>query len=270
MLQRCCNAPSLLFVTQSNTPISSTVHYEQEPVKNVPIESSIYYMLPKSMPYQRQQLARCAVVGNGGILHNSRCGSEIDAMEFVFRCNLPPVSAEFAKDVGSKTDIVTINPSIIIDRYDSLMQRHGPFLARIRSYGNASLLLPAFFGGRSMELALRARYVLDEAGSSRPLYFFHPIYLAHVGAFWRRHGVQERRSSSGLLVASAALELCREVHLYGFWPFSQDVDGAHLSHHYYDDQRPRPGIHVMPIENFHFLQLHSKGILRVHTQRCSN
>ncbi|MGH0148657.1 UNVERIFIED_CONTAM: hypothetical protein FKN15_044591 [Acipenser sinensis] len=82
-------------------------------------------------------------------------------------------------------------------------------------------------------------------------------------------GVVAKRLSTGLMLVTAAMELCEEVHLYGFWGFPMDPNGIFMTHHYYDNVKPRPGFHAMPHEIFNFLHLHSRGILQVHTRACS-
>lgn len=55
---------------------------------------------------------RCAVVGSGGSLLGSRCGSEIDAQDTIFRINLPMLEPRFAPDVGVRTHVMAINEAI--------------------------------------------------------------------------------------------------------------------------------------------------------------
>uniref|UniRef100_A0A8C5RNT5 ST8 alpha-N-acetyl-neuraminide alpha-2,8-sialyltransferase 5 n=1 Tax=Laticauda laticaudata TaxID=8630 RepID=A0A8C5RNT5_LATLA len=221
------------------------------------------------MPYSRSQFKKCAVVGNGGILKNSRCGQEIDGADFVLRCNLPPVSRKYVADVGVKTNVVTVNPSIIMERFQRLEKWRRPFYQVLKAYENASVLLPAFYNTHNTDVSLRVRYVLDDFQSRKAVYFFHPKYLTNVSRYWLTQGVRAKRITTGLILVTAALELCEEVHLFGFWGFPMNPSGLFITHHYYDNVKPRPGFHAMPSEMFNFLRLHSRGVLRVHTEACS-
>ncbi|XP_069820939.1 alpha-2,8-sialyltransferase 8E isoform X1 [Dendropsophus ebraccatus] len=267
-LSRCCNAPSFLFTTQKNTPLGTKLRYEVDTSGIFQISPEIFKIFPKEMPYYRSQFKKCAVVGNGGILKNSKCGKEIDNADFVFRCNLPPISDKYVADVGMKTDVVTINPSIITERFQKLEKWRKPFYDVLQGYENASILLPAFYNTRNTDVSIRVKYVLDDFESQQSVYYFHPQYLINVSRFWLIQGVRAKRISSGLILVTAALELCDEVHLYGFWGFPMNPSGTFITHHYYDNVKPRPGFHAMPSEIFNFIHMHSKGILRVHTGTC--
>ncbi|XP_053427693.1 alpha-2,8-sialyltransferase 8E isoform X1 [Nycticebus coucang] len=268
-LSRCCNAPAFLFTTQKNTPLGTKLKYEVDTSGIYHINQEIFRMFPKDMPYYRSQFKKCAVVGNGGILKNSRCGREINSADFVFRCNLPPISEKYTMDVGVKTDVVTVNPSIITERFHKLEKWRRPFYRVLQVYENASVLLPAFYNTRNTDVSIRVKYVLDDFDSPQAVYYFHPQYLVNVSRYWLSLGVRAKRISTGLILATAALELCEEVHLFGFWAFPMNPSGLYITHHYYDNVKPRPGFHAMPSEIFTFLHLHSRGILRVHTGTCN-
>ncbi|XP_069906346.1 alpha-2,8-sialyltransferase 8E isoform X2 [Oryctolagus cuniculus] len=268
-LSRCCNAPAFLFTTQKNTPLGTKLKYEVDTSGIYHINQEIFRMFPKDMPYNRSQFKKCAVVGNGGILKNSRCGREINSADFVFRCNLPPISEKYTMDVGVKTDVVTVNPSIITERFHKLEKWRRPFYRVLQVYENASVLLPAFYNTRNTDVSIRVKYVLDDFESPQAVYYFHPQYLLNVSRYWLSLGVRAKRISTGLILVTAALELCEEVHLFGFWAFPMNPSGLYITHHYYDNVKPRPGFHAMPSEIFNFLHLHSRGILRVHTGTCS-
>uniref|UniRef100_A0A8C9UJW2 ST8 alpha-N-acetyl-neuraminide alpha-2,8-sialyltransferase 6 n=1 Tax=Spermophilus dauricus TaxID=99837 RepID=A0A8C9UJW2_SPEDA len=266
-LTSCCDAIQNFVVSQNNTPVGTNMSYEVESKRTIPIGENIFHMLPASQPFVEYPYNQCAVVGNGGILNNSLCGAEIDKFDFVFRCNIPPTNGNVSKDVGSKTNLVTINPSIIMLKYQNLKKK-AEFLQDIATYGDAFLLLPAFSYRANTGPSLKVYHTLRESKARQKVLFFHPKYLKQLGLFWRTKGVDAYRLSTGLMIASVAVEMCENVKLYGFWPFSKTVENTPVSHHYYDNQLPKRGFHKMPKEYSQFLHLHMKGIIKLQFGKC--
>ncbi|XP_051006856.1 alpha-2,8-sialyltransferase 8F [Acomys russatus] len=266
-LASCCDAVQNFVVSQNNTPVGTNMSYEVESKKQIPIRENIFHMFPVSQPFVDYPYSQCAVVGNGGILNKSLCGAEIDKSDFVFRCNLPPVTGDANKDVGSKTNLVTVNPSIITLKYRNLKKKT-KFLEDISTYGDAFLLLPAFSYRINTGISFKVYETLKESNERPKVLFFHPRYLKHLARFWRTKGVTAYRLSTGLMIASIAVELCENVKLYGFWPFSKTVEEMPLSHHYYDNMLPKRGFHQMPKEYGLMLQLHMKGIIKLQFSKC--
>uniref|UniRef100_A0A8C7KQF8 Alpha-2,8-sialyltransferase 8E n=1 Tax=Oncorhynchus kisutch TaxID=8019 RepID=A0A8C7KQF8_ONCKI len=269
-LSRCCNAPSFLFTTKRNTPAGTKLRYEVDTSGILPISTEVFKMFPDDMPYSKSQFKKCAVVGNGGIIKNSKCGKDIDShhawADFIFDCRY---QMKYSADVGAKTDLVTINPSIITERFQKLEKWRRPFYEVLQNYENSSVVLPAFYNTRNTDVSFRVKYMLDDFDSQRGVFFFHPQYLLNVQRFWTVQGVRAKRLSSGLMLVTAAMELCEEVHLYGFWAFPMNPSGIFITHHYYDNVKPRPGFHAMPHEIFNFMHMHTRGILNVHSGPCT-
>ncbi|XP_048693977.1 alpha-2,8-sialyltransferase 8F isoform X2 [Caretta caretta] len=269
-LASCCDAVHNFIASQNNTALGSNMSYEVDNKKTLLITEDIFRMLPESPPLLDYPFKHCAVVGNGGILKNSSCGAEIDKSDFVFRCNLPPTTGSVSKDVGNKTNLVTVNPSIIAQKYNKLNEKKVTFLENIASYGNAFLLLPAFSFKSNTAASFKVYHTLQEFRAKQKAIFFHPRYLKSLAQFWRTKGVKAYRLSSGFMIASAAIELCENVKLYGFWPFSKTTEEMPISHHYYDNQLPKPGFHAMPKEYNQILQLHGKGIVKLQFGKCDS
>ncbi|XP_031224911.1 alpha-2,8-sialyltransferase 8F isoform X2 [Mastomys coucha] len=267
-LASCCDAVQDFVVSQNNTPVGTNMSYEVESKRQIPIRENIFHMFPVSQPLVDYPYNQCAVVGNGGILNKSLCGAEIDRSDFVFRCNLPPITGSARKDVGSKTNLVTVNPSIITLKYRNLKENKAKFLEDISTYGDAVLLLPAFSYRANTGISFKVYQTLKESKMRQKVLFFHPRYLRHLALFWRTKGVTAYRLSTGLMVASIAVELCENVKLYGFWPFSKTLEQTPLSHHYYDNKLPKRGFHQMPKEYSQMLQLHMRGILKLQFSKC--
>ncbi|XP_038140085.1 alpha-N-acetylneuraminide alpha-2,8-sialyltransferase-like [Cyprinodon tularosa] len=263
-----CNGFENAIMTQKNTPLGATVVYDSQKTKSVTVNSEHFNRFAKTYPALNKRRHTCAVIGNGGILANSSCGKMIDSAQFVIRCNLAPLLNGYEKHVGVKTDIVTANPSIISHWHDSLLRSRRVFVERLCQYGNSKLFLPAFSYVGHTELCMRAFYTIEDFELPIQPVFFNPNYIDSLNVFWKSFKLKEQRITTGLIMTSLALELCDNVHLYGFWPYSVHPHSFQdLTAHYYDDLKPT-NKHLIPEEFKLLLQLHSQGVLKLHLGEC--
>ncbi|XP_058259883.1 alpha-2,8-sialyltransferase 8B-like isoform X3 [Hemibagrus wyckioides] len=271
LLTSSCNAISKAVVTQTNSPVGTNITFDADK-KIVAVKLDLYNVFPKESPFKNAPWDSCAVVGNGGILANSSCGKLINSASYVIRCNLPPLSNGHEKDTGNKTSLVTANPSIFMQRYKSLNERRKPFVNDMKLYGDALIVVPAFSFWQNMAVSMRALYSLEEINSSGPqAIFFNPSYLKSLADFWRGHGIKAVRLSSGIMMASLALEVCSNVHLYGFWPFElHPYTHQQITNHYYDNKPVNKKMHAMSAEFEALMDLHNKGVIHLHLGECTN
>ncbi|KAI1888011.1 hypothetical protein AGOR_G00180650 [Albula goreensis] len=254
-------------VTRENSPLGTVLWYDGEFYHSHTVNNDTYQLFVQESPV-KAPLKRCAVVGNGGILKNSGCGREIDQANFIMRCNLPPLSKEYTEDVGSRTHLVTANPSIIENRFQNLLWSRKSFVEEMRVYGHSYVYMPAFSMKPGTDPSVRVRHTLADSGSSQTVLFANPDFLRNLGRFWKGRGIHGKRLSTGMFLGSLALGLCEEVALYGFWPFSVDLDGRPISHHYYDNVLPFSGFHAMPEEFLQLWYLHKSGAMHMHIGKC--
>ncbi|XP_065540488.1 alpha-N-acetylneuraminide alpha-2,8-sialyltransferase [Lathamus discolor] len=269
LLEECCDPAQLFAMTKLNSPMGKNLWFDGEFLYSVTIDNVTYSLFPQATPFQLP-LKKCSVVGNGGILKKSGCGKQIDQADFVMRCNLPPLSSEYSKDVGSKTQLVTANPSIIQKRFQNLLWSRKAFVDSVKVYNHSYIYMPAFSMKTGTGPSLRVYYTLKDFGAKQAVLFANPNFLRDIGKFWKSKGIHAKRLSTGLFLVSAALGLCEEVTIYGFWPFSVDLHGKFISHHYYDNVLPDSGFHAMPEEFLQLWFLHKSGVLRMQLEPCED
>ncbi|XP_054848966.1 alpha-N-acetylneuraminide alpha-2,8-sialyltransferase-like isoform X2 [Eublepharis macularius] len=265
-LGQCCNASFWLAVTKENTPLGSDILLDGNAGKKIKVKTELMDLLPKRSPFSGIQYDQCAVVGNGGILQNSSCGQEIDQADLIVRFNLPLMNCSV--DVGTKTGLVTLNPSILQEKFKNLQARRKPFADALSPYSSALVFIPAFsFVGHS-DLSYRALYTMEDFGMMQRAYFLNPHYLSALKKHWKDQGFHPPRLSSGFMLISVALELCKHITLYGFWPFPHDLADQPIPHHYYDNVMPKRGMHAMPSEFSHYLRMYAQGVLQIRLGKC--
>nr|XP_047909880.1 alpha-N-acetylneuraminide alpha-2,8-sialyltransferase isoform X1 [Anser cygnoides] len=306
LLEDCCDPGQLFVMTKLNSPMGKNLWFDGEFLYSFTIDNTTYSLFPQATPFQLP-LKKCSVVGNGGILKKSGCGKQIDQADFVMRmlytsdsgrrvrrgnsfgwllqihvycggsvqmdalrCNLPPLSSEYSKDVGTKTQLVTANPSIIQKRFQNLLWSRKAFVDSVKVYNHSYIYMPAFSMKTGTGPSLRVYYTLEDFGAKQAVLFANPNFLRDIGKFWKSKGIHAKRLSTGLFLVSAALGLCEEVTIYGFWPFSVDLHGKFISHHYYDNVLPDSGFHAMPEEFLQLWFLHKSGVLRMQLEQCED
>ncbi|KAM6961199.1 alpha-2,8-sialyltransferase 8B [Aplochiton taeniatus] len=250
------------------------VHYVFDRQSTTNISENLYRLLPTASPMKNQHYRRCAIVGNSGILLNSHCGPEIDSHDFVIRCNLAPVE-EYAGEVGRRTNLVTMNPSVVQRAFQDLASEEWRkrFVQRLRSLSGSVLWIPAFMakgGEERVEWAIGL--ILQHTVNVHTA--FPSLRLLHaVRGYWLTNNVLIKRPTTGLLMYTMATRFCDEIHLYGFWPFARDQQGKPVKYHYYDaltyEYTSHSSPHTMPLEFRTLSDLHRKGALQLHTGRCN-
>lgn len=251
------------------------IHYIFDRDSTMNISKNLYELLPRTSPLKNKNFKTCAIVGNSGILLNSGCGKEIDSHDFVIRCNLAPVE-EYANDVGTKTHLVTMNPSVVQRAFEDLVNDtwKEKFLQRLKSLNESILWIPAFMAKGGEE---RVEWVNDLIIKHHiNVHTAYPsLRLLHaVRGYWLTNKVHIKRPTTGILMYTLATRFCNRIYLYGFWPFSRDLHQNPVKYHYYDSLKygytSQAGPHTMPLEFKALKNLHLQGALKLNVGECES
>ncbi|XP_055731753.1 alpha-2,8-sialyltransferase 8F-like, partial [Salvelinus fontinalis] len=99
----------------------------------------------------------------------------------------------------------------LVLRYSDLQRNPGPLVEVMSVYGHAHLLLHAFSFGFGTSPCFKVYHALRKARTQQKVVFFHPDYLLKLDKFWRRRGQRAPRLSTGMMLASTALEICEQA-----------------------------------------------------------
>ncbi|XP_070534393.1 alpha-2,8-sialyltransferase 8E-like [Ptychodera flava] len=271
-LEKYCKTSEQFVLTQKivNLNINGTLTYEGQKKWETNVTLEEFDRLPKEMPFKKHMFRKCSVVGNSGFILGSKCGKYIDEADFVIRLNMARV-CNYTDDVGAKTHLVTCTKSMFISNYTKFDERGKQKYKNelIGEFQNATVFTTAFYFRTHRDFALRAQDI-HKSVNSDVLFAYNP-YIYYVKDFFRRkYHVKEDYVSSGLLLFSAAMSFCEEVHLFGFWPFLEDPDGKPLYYHYFDKYAVMNQVHNMTAEFETLVNFHNKGAMRLHVGKCES
>ncbi|XP_070532713.1 alpha-N-acetylneuraminide alpha-2,8-sialyltransferase-like isoform X2 [Ptychodera flava] len=259
MLVRRSNSDKDMFLTKYNSQVGNRYGYTSAFWTKFKITPAMMNAFPMETPPNLGSLHRCAVVGPNEILKNTSCGKEIDKADFVFRYNFN-TPGKFTPDIGCKSNLTIIGPSVLKSRFQSLQE------VRDRKYyiENATALkgyLGILLANQGMaSLGMKARRLMKNE-----TLFFNPVIFRDFKTILTQKYNYTRMLSMGMFTSLAALSMCKEVHLYGIWPFRKDYKGVPVPFYYSEEQRTYHSIGEYKI----LRDLHEQGGLRLHLGPCT-
>ncbi|XP_071954202.1 alpha-N-acetylneuraminate alpha-2,8-sialyltransferase ST8SIA3-like [Antedon mediterranea] len=265
--QEANSSADMLVMAKNNVHINESIqYYLAKGQKFFVVNKKLLNVLPDRSPLVGKHFKRCSVIGNSGILQDSKCGSEIDKSDYVFRCNMAPVK-QFGNDAGYQMHFTTMNPSLLKNRYNTFdrQQNISDFREDTSKY-KGLIWIPAFGDNYWTKTVFRAFY--HHRTSNSKLVFGHPEHFKAIWRFWTKQGLQTW-PSTGFYLTTTALDLCNEVHLFGFWPFNKQYypETHDVQYHYYE-HLPWAKKHNMTSEFQILWQMHMNGVLKLHIGKC--
>ncbi|XP_002742055.1 alpha-N-acetylneuraminate alpha-2,8-sialyltransferase ST8SIA3-like [Saccoglossus kowalevskii] len=224
---------------------------------------NMYKHLPKTLELSHYNT--CSVVENSGILLGSGCGNATDHAQFVFRCNLAPITP-YIKDAGRKTSLTTLNKSILDKRYGGLHRYNLTRFGRALKDYSGYIWIPLHSNLDRIPVTLTAAYLLRIGGLQ--VLLMNPDHYLGMQNYWTSHGITGFLTT-GFYMTMVAIEMCDTVDLYGFWPFNTTGTGNEVNYHYYDDFVGTKA-HNFSAEFSVLNKLHHDEIIRINIRKCQN
>lgn len=228
----------------------------------------------------KSECSRCAVVGNGGILKDSKKGKEIDAHHYIFRTN-GAITQGFEQDVGSRTTHYTFSTNTLMNSMRTYAHAgyKGPPISKETRYvflpdhdrdyllvKSAVTHMPV---ERGPEKELRPSTYFGGDVSAEKVKMYHPDFIRYLrNRFLRSNAMKTKyrdiyRPSTGATMLLAALHTCDQVTAYGF----MTPDYAKYSDHYYDSTYNSVGFYInhdLHLELLLWQQLHQEGLINLY------
>ncbi|XP_060242320.1 alpha-N-acetylgalactosaminide alpha-2,6-sialyltransferase 1 [Meriones unguiculatus] len=236
-------------------------------------------LLLASLDPGKPRCITCAVVGNGGILNDSRVGQDIDSHDYVFRLS-GAVTKGYERDVGTRTSFYGFTAFSLVQSILTLGRQgfqHVPlgkdvrylhFLEGTRDYE----WLEAMFLNQTMAKTKlswfrhRPQEAFRDALDLNRYLLLHPDFLRYMKNRFLRSKALDTvhwriyRPTTGALLLLTALHLCDKVSAYGF------ITQGHerFSDHYYDKTWKKLIFYInhdFKLERTVWKQLHDEGII---------